>query len=65
MSYEEAERILAKQKIGTTAFRRFKTAVLKDLCVGLNLDVGEQGKMLRKQAYIEALLEFVSTSIND
>jgi hypothetical protein len=65
MSYEAAERILAKQKIGITAFRRFKTAVLKDLCVGLNLDVGKQGEMLRKKTYINALLEFVSTSINE
>jgi hypothetical protein len=62
-SYEEGQRILAKNVIGKTAFRPFRLDVLRRLCEAHDLPVNDTSirGAPTKEDYTEALLKFVSS----
>jgi hypothetical protein len=63
MSYQQADALMRKGKVGRAAFQRMQKQVLQKLCESYGLDVGgRNGTKLYKQNYIDAIFAYVSIS---
>jgi hypothetical protein len=61
MSYEHAERVLAREWFGKTAFRKVRVGVLEKLCKQHGIEVrgtGLRGRVIIRD-YTAALMNFV------